>query len=143
MFANSNASRKTPLEFHFMYISNNTCHWSFKTCSIISVLVVTVCHLLHNLIFSYSNNILFTNHVLKFKYPSWQDKTEANIQKSIKYPFLLWLQQQLVFSLYWIILVFFKMKFINYYFLLCYISVLACYNNDHQFIIVIFIEFTM
>jgi len=28
------------------------------------------------------------------------------------------------------------MKFINYYYLLCYVSVLACYSKYHQFIIV-------
>ena len=87
VFANWNARRKTPLEFHFMYISNKTCHWSFKTCDIISVLLDTKCHLLHNLIFFCSNNIFFISHVLKFKFPSRQDKIEANIQKSIKNPF--------------------------------------------------------
>jgi hypothetical protein len=61
------AWKNMPLEFDFMYLGNKEIYCIFKTCSIISIIFSTKCHLFRNFIIFSSNNV-FKNRVLKFKY---------------------------------------------------------------------------
>jgi len=74
MFTYTNAQNKTPLEIHFTYLGNKENYCIFKTGSITSVLFSTKYNLFHNFIFLCSNNMLFINHELKFKYQASHSK---------------------------------------------------------------------
>jgi len=49
--------KKTPLETYFMYFYNKEIYYIFKACCIISVLFSRKCHLFHNFIIFFSNDI--------------------------------------------------------------------------------------
>jgi hypothetical protein len=63
-FTYANARKKNLAMYIFRQNTFNT----FLRCCINSVLYSTICHLLHNFISLCSNNTIFINHVLKFKY---------------------------------------------------------------------------
>jgi len=72
MFTYENAQNKTSLEIHSIYLGNKETYCIFKTSHTISLLFSTKYNLFHNFIFLFSNNMLFINHELKFKYqPSY------------------------------------------------------------------------
>jgi len=59
VFAYMKAFRTTPLEINFIYFGNKEVYFIFKTCWILSVIFPTKCHLLHNFIFSCSDDAFF------------------------------------------------------------------------------------
>jgi len=66
----------TNLEIHFIHSDNKKIYVIFKKCCI-TCFISTKCHLFHNFIFFWSNNKFLTNHMAKFKYPSWKDKSSS------------------------------------------------------------------
>jgi len=85
MFAHANTCKKKPQEINFVCLSTKEISCIFQTCYIVSILLSTKCQLFHNFELFCSNNIVFINQVLKFKYQPrhLQVKYQTNKNKEL------------------------------------------------------------
>ena len=74
---------KQPLEINFIYLGNKEIYCIFKKCCIMFYFSQNVGYFVV-LSFSVQIILLFINHMLKFKYPPWCDKSQSKLHEELR-----------------------------------------------------------